>query len=174
MIKLPLTDKFLWELYKLGESLRLPAIPRTTREALSLDYFKFRQAWRQKERQKYFSQLVYHLKKLGLIEIDNLKGKKAMLLTPKGSERILRIQNKVGERTRRKDGKWQMIIFDIPEKKRRLRDFLRKTLLFLGYKMLQKSIWVCPYETEKETEEFLRKHLLDRYVKLFLIEEIEI
>lgn len=38
--------------------------------------------------------------------------------------------------------------------------------------MLQKSIWVSPYDVLKETEEFLRKYALDPYVKLFLIEEL--
>jgi hypothetical protein len=38
--------------------------------------------------------------------------------------------------------------------------------------MLQKSIWICPYEVTKETEEILRKYNLDPHVKLFLIEEI--
>ena len=55
-----------------------------------------------------------------------------------------------------------------------LRDLLRENLYFLGYKMLQQSVWVCPYNVSKETEAVLRKYSLDPYVKLFLIEEIEV
>jgi hypothetical protein len=40
--------------------------------------------------------------------------------------------------------------------------------------MLQQSVWVCPYDVLEETEAILRKYSLDEYVKLFLIEEVEI
>ncbi len=77
------------------------------------------------------------------------------------------------KKKRRPDGKWQMVIFDIPEKKRVLRDIFRENLQILGYKILQQSVWVCPYEISKETEGIIRQYSLDPYVKLFLIEEIE-
>ncbi|NOQ67825.1 hypothetical protein GQ568_00095 [Patescibacteria group bacterium] len=67
-----------------------------------------------------------------------------------------------------------MIIFDIPEEKRYLRNLLREKLLLLKYKMLQQSIWICPYDVQKETEFILREHSIDPYIKLFLIEEIEL
>ena len=67
-----------------------------------------------------------------------------------------------------------MVIFDIPEKKRKIRDLFRKNLLVLGYQRLQKSIWVCPYDVFKETEELIRDYLIDFYVRIFLIEEIEL
>jgi len=78
------------------------------------------------------------------------------------------------EKKRRPDGKWIMLIFDVPERKRYLRDLLRSAIYFLGYKMFQRSVWVCPYDVLKKTEALLRKYSLDQYVKIFLIEEIEI
>lgn len=173
-MKIPITDKFLWDLYNLLESVKPPEIPRKITDALSPDFFRLKQEWSKRKRAKGFSRLIYYLKKKGLIDIENLKGKKAILLTKKGSERVLKISLKTAGKKYRADGKWQMIIFDIPEKKRRQRDFLRNSLLVLGYKMLQKSIWVCPYNVEKETERLLRDYSLDQYVKTFLIEEITI
>ena len=73
-------------------------------------------------------------------DILNFEG---VVLTKKGTEKILKIKFKMNKRTKRFDGKWQMIIFDIPEKKRYLRSLLREKLLLLEYKMLQKSIWIC-------------------------------
>jgi DNA-binding transcriptional regulator PaaX len=55
-----------------------------------------------------------------------------------------------------------------------LRDLLRELLYLLGYRMLQQSVWVCPYDVLKETEAIIQKLSLERYVKIFLIEEIEI
>lgn len=96
------------------------------------------------------------------------------MITPKGAEKILKIKIKTAAGKRRSDGKWQMIIFDIPESKKRLRELLRETLYFLKYQKLQQSVWVCPYDVLRETEAILRKYSLDQYVKLFLIEEINI
>jgi len=174
-MKIPVTDKFLWSLYNfiedVGRTLDF-GIPKSMREGI--DFWSVKQkheCWRVADRKK-FSKLIYYLKKKGLIKIKNLENKKAVILTPRGNERVLKIKYKMMDKKRRKDGKWQMIIFDIPEKKRCLRDLLRENLNLLGYKMLQKSIWVCPYDVAKETEEFLRNHSLDDYIKMFLIEEI--
>lgn len=176
-MRIPLTDKFLWSLYNFLENLDRAfdiGAPRTMREAIFPDLFKFKREWQRKESRKNFSRLIYSLKKRGLIKIDNLKNRKAIILTSKGTTKALKIKYKMLKKKKRKDGKWQMLIFDIPEKKRYLRDLLREHLYLLGYCMLQKSIWVSPYDVFKETEELLRRYALDSYVKLFLIEEIEI
>lgn len=66
-----------------------------------------------------------------------------------------------------------MVVFDIPEDLHNLRDLLRENLQGLGYQKLQQSVWTCPYDVSKETEEIIREYALDRYIKLFLIEEVE-
>jgi len=147
-------------------------IPRSMKEGIDFWSVKQKHEWSRAIDRKKFSKLIYYLKKRGLIKIKNLENKKALIVTPPGEERVLKIKYKIMDKKRRKDGKWQMVIFDIPEKKRHLRDLLRKTLIFLGYKMLQKSIWISPDDVAKETEEFLRRYSLDPYAKLFLIEEL--
>ncbi|KKT16273.1 MAG: Transcriptional regulator, PaaX family, partial [Parcubacteria group bacterium GW2011_GWB1_43_6] len=51
-------------------------------------------------------------------------------------------------RPKKWDGKWRMIIFDIPEKKRGVRKQI--TMLFnqAGFYRLQDSVWVYPYDCE--------------------------
>lgn len=46
------------------------------------------------------------------------------------------------------DKKWRVIIFDIPEYRKNLRDKLRKTLIYLGFCKIQNSVWVFPYDCE--------------------------
>lgn len=46
------------------------------------------------------------------------------------------------------DGRWRILIFDIPEKRRWIRDRIRDTLLAVGFKRLQRSVWVYPYDCE--------------------------
>ena len=49
---------------------------------------------------------------------------------------------------KRWDKKWRILIFDIREEKRNLRDKVRKTLTAVGFKRLQDSVWVYPYDCE--------------------------
>lgn len=39
------------------------------------------------------------------------------------------------------DGKWRIVVFDIPESKRLVRDILRSRLKLWGFKPWQKSVW---------------------------------
>ena len=49
---------------------------------------------------------------------------------------------------RRWDKKWRILIFDIKETRRELREKLRNTLIAIGFKRLQNSVWVHPYDCE--------------------------
>lgn len=46
------------------------------------------------------------------------------------------------------DRQWRVIIFDIPEKKRALRDHVRSLFISAGFYRLQDSVWVYPYDCE--------------------------
>ncbi|MCK4592667.1 hypothetical protein KAT63_04490 [Candidatus Parcubacteria bacterium] len=176
-MKLPITDKFLLNLYSYTEKLDKALDIFTYRTMKDAHCPALRDLKKQYERQKNkqkFSQLIYRLKKNGYIKIKNLEQNEGVILTKKGAEKVLKVKIKTEKKKRRSDGKWQMIIFDIPEKKRHLRSLLREKLLLLEYQLLQKSIWVCPYDVSKETEFILRKYSIDTYVKLFLIEEISL
>ena len=41
-----------------------------------------------------------------------------------------------------------MLIFDIPEKRKPLREKIRSTLLSIGFLRLQDSVWIYPYQCE--------------------------
>ena len=46
------------------------------------------------------------------------------------------------------DTKWRILIFDIPERRRNIREHIRATLMHLGFYRLQDSVWVYPYDCE--------------------------
>src|SRR6185503_17602918 len=73
-----------------------------------------------------------------------------------------------------KDGIWKLIIFDIPESKRKVRNILRQRLVSLGFKKWQNSIWVTPYalapQIEAELQE-LAKRFFIRLIKTTDINE---
>lgn len=174
-MRIPLTDQFLLDVYTLMESLgdtHRSLAPRTLREVLYPELFKMRREYRRKRDRKQFQQFLQYLKKRGYIRIKNLENKKGVLLTPAGMGRALEVKAILRSRNRRADRRWQMIIFDIPEKKRGLRDLLRSSLFRFGYQKLQESVWVSPYDVEEATENIIREYSLDPYIRTFLIEEI--
>lgn len=117
-------------------------------------------------------QIIYYLKKNNYIKVKNLENKKAIIVTKKGLSKALKASFKIQKMEKRKDGKWIMIIFDIPQNHRKARDLLRSVLKNLGYKMFQQSVWVTPYDVSEKTEKLLQIYSLDKYVKIFLIEEL--
>ncbi len=71
------------------------------------------------------------------------------------------------------DGKWRMIFFDIPEKKRRYRDELRRMLKTIGFKEFQQSIWAYPYHVPEFLKEILWTEQIKHYTRLITTEHIE-
>ena len=62
------------------------------------------------------------------------------------------------------DGKARLFIFDIPERERKKRLWLRLELISYGYKLLQKSVWVgyrpLPENFLRDLEDFnLKSHI---------------
>ena len=175
-MKIPITDKFLWFLYDCIESLDKMhhdlAQSRSMYEVVYPDSANLRRAYETEKSRRQFGQFVRYLQERGYIKTKALEGTDGIMITRKGAEKALRAKWKLKEKTRRKDGKWIMMIFDIPENKRRLRNFLRFALIDMGYQQLQKSVWVCPYDTYKETEEIIIRLRVAPYVRLFLIKEL--
>lgn len=71
------------------------------------------------------------------------------------------------------DKKWRLVIFDIPEKERRLRDLFRMRLKQLGLYQLQESVYISPYPCFDEVE-FLREiYGVAFTVRYLLVEKAE-
>ena len=56
--------------------------------------------------------------------------------------------NKELNKNKKWDGKWRVLIFDIPENRRFDRDNIRHALVSIGFMKLQDSVWVYPYNCE--------------------------
>lgn len=99
------------------------------------------------QRKQTINKALYRLEKAGYVKTGSDTG---VHLTEKG-ERLAAL---LGEgrlavtKPRRWDGKWRVLIFDIPEKRRNVRDQVRKTLIHLGFFRLQDSVWIFPYDCE--------------------------
>jgi len=125
-------------------------------------------------KQKYYN-LIYKLKKNDLIEEKIKEGKKFFIITKKGKEKLafLKKQNKKAlpkiSYSKQKSNKFVIVIFDIPEEKRAKRDWLRASLRVLGFKMIQKSVWIGKIKLPKQfIDDLFNLNLID-FVEIFEI-----
>lgn len=98
-----------------------------------------------KEAARQFYNLLYRLRQDGLIERDESR---FWSMTAKGKEKLEKLLKRNKESLPKKDYKLEndksliLVVFDIPEKMRPKRNWLRDVLLRLNFSMLQKSVWL--------------------------------
>lgn len=66
------------------------------------------------------------------------------------------------------DQQWRILIFDIPEEKRALRDMLRRLVKQVGMRKLQRSVWVTPLDCEEQFTRLCRAFDIQQYVMLIV------
>ena len=127
--------------------------------------------WQEKAIKKQaFQDLVYRLKRDGLITIEEDKKGFFPRITAKGNKRLQSLQNQLYRPATHyfleKDSIIKIIVFDIPERERWKRDWLRNVLRRLKFQILQRSVWVGNAKIPRE--------LLDDLKELNLISCVEI
>ncbi len=100
------------------------------------------------------SQALKRLRERGLIDFVSNE-KLALRLTEKGKDLIS--WNSLNISSKKWDGKWRIVCFDIPEERRIARDLLRSKLKELGFVQWQKSLWAV----KKDCTVMLRKFIKD-------------
>lgn len=94
------------------------------------------------------------LKRKRLISFEERGEKMVIVISADGKKRLA--QGELGKMTIKRpqkwDGKWHIVIFDIPEKQKAAREAFRKKLRELGFQQLQKSCFVHPFECRKEID----------------------
>ncbi|MFH1472839.1 MAG: CRISPR-associated endonuclease Cas2 [bacterium] len=102
-------------------------------------------------RNKNSSRSLQVLIRNGYVEFKkDQRGKKHLSITEKGRKKLrgIELSNFKLKKPKNWDGKWRVIIFDIKEKRRKVRDELRIYLNKIGFVRLQDSVWVYPYDCE--------------------------
>lgn len=96
--------------------------------------------------------VLSRLKHRGEIEFIEQNGKKYARLTKTG-ERALELHTQrlalVDGKRRRWDGRYRLVMFDIPERRRGVRAQLRDEMRDIGFLRVQDSAWIFPYDCEE-------------------------
>lgn len=107
---------------------------------------------------------------------ENNDGTVSLVLEENGRKRILRYNlDKIELRKQdRWDGLWRLVLFDIPESRKKARDALTVKLKHLGFFPLQKSVFVYPYKCKEEIEFIVEIFELKPYVRFITAREMDI
>lgn len=110
--------------------------------------------WKDIERKRLFNVVREFYKERVIDFREHKDGTAEIVLTKEGKKRALKYQiDEIKIKKPEKwDEKWRMVIFDIPEKRKKAREALRNKLNELGFKELQKSVFIIPYECEDEID----------------------
>ena len=107
----------------------------------------------------YLKRTVRRLQREKFVEIHEKDGEQTVTLTKNGKRRILKYSLEEVSISKPKswDGQWRLIMYDVAQNRKKLRDLFRETLKNLGFFQLQESVWIYPYPCEK-TISFLREY----------------
>lgn len=71
------------------------------------------------------------------------------------------------------DRLWRVVMFDIPEERRRFRDILRDHLKEIGFKELQHSVFVFPYPCEEQIATLVDLYGAKEHVRVLTVKKID-
>ncbi|MDP2950984.1 MAG: hypothetical protein Q8N55_01225 [bacterium] len=98
----------------------------------------------------------------------------SMTITDKGKLKVLKYHfDKMKISEKNWDGKWRLVVFDVPEKFRKGRDALRSKLKNLGFHELQKSVFVFPYHCQDEVDFIIEFFGIRPYARYGVLESID-
>jgi CRISPR-associated endonuclease Cas2 len=119
--------------------------------------------------ERAMKQTISRLQKYGFVKKDNNNN---FLLTVRGekvAEKILGYKKRLEEEW---DGKYRLVIFDIPEVDRRHRNWLRRELYFLGYEKLQNSVFISKLSLTEELIQEIKERGIESGVNYLLVEHV--
>lgn len=115
-----------------------------------------------------FNQLVSRSLRTHLIEKIEKGGEVYMRITSEGKKTIKRDFPMLSLQNKPWDGKWRIVMFDVEEINKRVRNQLREKLKELGFGLLQKSVFISPHDIMKDFLEFSETSGIKDY--LYLLE----
>jgi len=107
------------------------------------------------------SKALRRLREGGLVELTN-DDKLALRLTEKGRDKALLAKFKAPDD--KWDGKWRLILFDVPEKRRSARDLLRSKLKQWSFIKFQQSVWATKKNCTNELRKFIKSVGIEDWV----------
>ncbi|TSC52603.1 MAG: hypothetical protein LiPW39_556 [Parcubacteria group bacterium LiPW_39] len=152
---------------------------RKMHQVIKYGFKRFKADWAflYRERQQFYS-LLNQLKNQGFIEKKKTSQKQSLWkITKRGREkiRIIRKFNFFKKASviykKEDDDKVKVITFDIPERERNKREWLRAVLSALGFTLLQQSVWIGKNKIPEKFLFDLKDREMLPYIHIFKVDK---
>jgi RNA-binding protein YhbY len=159
----------LWELGEAtSQSFFSPkySFTKPTRDLFGLGDTKFRN--RHNKNKESIRQSLRRLNRQGIVK----KRGANFMLTKQGREMIEKIISRERILKKKWDKKYRLVIFDIPEKKRGARNWLRSELYMIEYSQLQMSVFIGKHPLPEDIIKDIEHHGIGKYVNYLLVKNV--
>ena len=135
---------------------------------------KWRKNWDKIDRRLIYN-AVKRLNQKRLVELVEKDNKLYIKITSNGKKVIKNFDydNIELEKPKTWDKKWRLVIFDIPDKKKKERRALSKKLKDIGFYALQESVFVYPYDCRDEIDFICEFLSINRFVNYCTVESVD-
>lgn len=154
-----------------GVALGLSGSPKKSFQILK----KMEKEWQQIDRRR-LKRAIQRLYESKLVkEKYNEDDTVTLILSDKGKEKALtyNLDEMKIKKPKKWDGKWRIVLFDVPEKSRNLRDTFRHHLKRLEFFEFQKSVFVHPYDCEDEIDYLIELYDARRFVRFIVSDSVD-
>ncbi len=104
---------------------------------------------------KKYRQLTARMVREGYVQQVLVEGRPHFRLTGLGRKQLIKNKPVLKQLEQEWDGFWRIVIFDIAEAQRKLRDLLRRQLVKMSFGVLQNSTYISCYDYSQEFLEWL-------------------
>ncbi len=154
-----------------GIALGLSGSPRRSFQILET----IGKEWKEIDRQ-ILKRAIKNLYESKLVnEKQNADGTITLLLSSEGKQKALTydLDNIKIKKPEKWDKKWRVVLFDIPENRKRLREIFRFHLKKLGFYEFQKSVFIHPYDCKNEIDYLIEFYNIRKFVRFLIAESID-
>lgn len=154
-----------------GLALGLSRSPKTSFKIIE----GIKEEWKEINRQS-LRRAIRSLYKSKLIdEKQNKDGTIILILTDKGKQKALAydLDEMKIKKPEKWDKKWRVVLFDIPDNRKKIREALRGHLKNMQFYEFQESVFVHPYDCEDEINYLIEFYDIRKFVRFIVAESLD-
>ena len=116
---------------------------------------------------------IQYAKTKGWLTFEDTPDGTKVALSARGYLKWQQIELNRPLQAKRWDGKWRVVLFDIPVTKKKPADAFRAGLKKLGLKQLQRSVWVTPFVCQAQISALRQMYRIKNHVRIAELISVE-
>ena len=128
-----------------------------------------------KDQQRKITQSIYYLKRHGYVQLIPEGEDFKVKITKRGRKKVRRMQfeNLQVSIPKSWDGKWWIVVADVPKEYRYKADEFREKLKAMYFYPLQRTVWAFPFDSRDEVDFVAAYYWIERFVTLMEVSRLD-